>query len=131
MKNKLSYIVMSLALFNLFFIFCYYFKIVNFLYINFADFNVVFNVIFTNLFVAVFDAFYIILFNKIKLYKLSYLFICFLGAFIGLVMSVIVLRFSDNYEIIDHLGIISFFAINTVFISYSLYFEKVKKTVFS
>lgn len=129
MKNKLSYIVMSLLFFNLLFIFFYYFKIVNFLYIDFVNINKLVNVLLTNVFVIAFDVFYMILYRVIKLERLSYLFTTLLGVIIGGLVSVLILGI-NNHEVIDYLGIISFFTIDTLFFSYSLYFEKDKEFVF-
>lgn len=129
MKEKVSYVVMSLLFFNLLFIFYYYFKIVNFLYIDFVGINTLVNIVLSNLFIIVFDVLYIILYKTIKLEKLSYLFTVFLGIFLGGMVSLLVLGF-NSHDAIDYLGIISFFTINTLFISYSLCFEKEKELVF-
>jgi len=120
---------MSLIFFNLLFIVYYYFKIVNFLYIDFVGINTLVNILFSNLFIIVFDVLYIILYKVINLDKLSYLLTSFLGVIIGVLYSFLLLGF-NGYEAIDYLGIISFFTINTLFISYSLYFEKEKEFVF-
>lgn len=129
MKNKISYVVASLIFFNLLFIFYYYFKIVNFLYIDFVRINTLVNILITNLFIITFNVLYIILYKVIKLDRLSYLFTILLGGIIGGLFSVLILGV-NNYEAIDYLGVISFFTINTLFISYSLYFEKEKELVF-
>lgn len=129
MKNKVSYVIMSLLFFNLLFIFYYYFKIVNFLYINFISVNAFVNIFVTNLFIIILDVIYIILYKIVKLEKLSYWVTTFLGVIIGGMVSFLVLGIK-GHEAIDYLGIISFFTINTVFISYSLYFEKEKEFVF-
>ena len=129
MKNKISYIIMSLIFFNLLFVFYFYFKIVNFLYIDFVGVNTFVNVLVSNLVIVVLDALYIVLYRLIKLEKLSYFWTSFIGVITGFLFSFLLLRFKE-YEVIDYLGIVSFFTINTLFISYSLYFEKEKELVF-
>jgi len=128
-KRVISYLVMSLLFFNVLFIFYYYFKIVNFLYIDFLNFNNFVNIILTNLIILTFDIIYIIMYRISKLDKLSYFFVVLLGMIIGIIASFIVLK-DKNYEVIDYLGVISYFIINTVFLSYSLYFDNVKEVVF-
>jgi hypothetical protein len=53
----------------------------------------------------------------------------FIGAVSGALISFLFLG-CNKYEFGDYLSIISYFIINTIFISYSLYFEKEKISVF-
>ena len=126
--NKVSYIIMSVLFFNLFFVFNYYFKIVNFLYIDFMFDNLMVKIIFVNFLVIFFDVIFITLYNFLKLYKLSYFLIILVGLLIGVLVSVLILK--RGYELCDYLSIISFSIINVLFLSYSLYFEKEKQKVF-
>lgn len=129
MVNKISYLVMSLVFFNVLFVFYYYFKIVNFLYIDFLNFNKLVNILFTNLLILTINIVYMGIFYCLKFRKFSYVFSVVIGFIIGVIISVFVLS-NKGYEVVDYLGIISYFVINFVFISYSLYFEKEKELVF-
>lgn len=129
MKNKISYIIMSVLFFNIIFIFYYYFKIVNFLYIDFVRGNIIAKTLITNIIIIVFNILYIFVYEYLKLYKLSYFMISILGLLIGIGASFIILN--KEYEFSDYLAVISYFIINTVFVSYSLYFEKNKENVFN
>ena len=82
---------MSLLFFNILFIFYYYFKIVNFLYIDFMSGNVLLNIMLTNLIILVFDVVYIYLYKFLNMYKLSYFYILLIGVFLGLIVSLVVL----------------------------------------
>ena len=128
MKNKVSYVVMSVLFFNLFFVFNYYFKIIDFLYIDFLFENRLIQIIFVNSVLVFMDAIFIALYDKLKIYKLSYFLVVILGFFIGLCISLII--FEAKYNLSNYLAVISYFIINTLFISYSLYFEKYKNHVF-
>jgi len=130
MKKNLSYLVMSLLFFNFLFIFYYYFKIVSFWYIGLFDVYIVLGAIFINFLVLIFDILYILIYEIFKFYRLSYFKVCIVGLVIGVIMSLLLLGISDKYEFGDYLGIVSYFLINTIFISYSLYFEKEKIKVF-
>ena len=125
MAKKISYVVMSVIYFNLFFLFSYYFKIVDFMSNNFN----VLNIIVANLLVVIFDAFYILFFNVLKVYKLSYLWCVISSVFIGFIISFII--FKTNYNFNNYLSVISFFTINFIFLNYSLRFEKEKNNVFN
>jgi len=129
MINKLSYLVMSLLFFNVLFIFFYYFKIVNFLYIDFIGNNTFFNILFTNLFILAVDVVYMFGYNIFIKKRFSYFLVVFIGALIGVFVSVFVLGLS-KYELNDYLSIISYFIINVIFISYSLSFDQIKARVF-
>lgn len=129
MKNIFSYLFMSLLFFNIIFIFYYYFKIISFLYVDLFHCNVLTNIILVNLIVLVIDVFYILIYKCLNLYKLSYFSILFLGGGLGALFSFL-FNFWGNYLIEDYLSIISYFIINTIFISYSLSFEKENMIVF-
>lgn len=126
--NKVSYVIMSILFFNVFFVFNYYFKIVNFLYLDFVFENRVLQFLFVNFFVVIFDVIFIILYNFFKLYKFSYFIIILVGFLIGALFSFFILK--KGYELCDYLAIISYGVINVLFLSYSLYFEKERKKVF-
>ena len=128
MKEKISYIVMSVLFYNFMFIFLYYFKIVSYLYVDVFNLNKYLVITINNLFLILIDILFIYLYKTLKLYKLSYFFICIIGAFIGAIISVLVLKF--NKEFSDYLAIVSYSIINTIFLAYSLYFEKNKEKVF-
>ncbi len=129
MKKIISYYIMSLLFFNILFIFFYYFKIVNYLYIDFINLNKFLNIIVTNLFIIVIDSLIIIIYKLFFYNKFSFLLTICLGSLIGTVISIFLLN--KDYELNDYLGILSFFIINTLFIIYSLYFEKHKEKVFN
>lgn len=128
MKEKISYIVMSVLFYNIMFIFLYYFKIVSYLYVDVFNLNKYLLIIINNLFVVFYDILFICVYEVLKLYKLSYFFISLLGVLIGSIFSVILFGF--NRDISDYLAIISYSVINTIFLAYSLYFEKYKIKVF-
>lgn len=129
MKKIISYLIMSLLFFNVLFVFYYYFKIVNFLYVDLFDVNRFMNIFTINLIVLIFDIVYILLYKLLKLEQLSYFTVIMIGFFLGLVSSYLLLK-NDNYEVSDYLAVISFMIINILFLSYSLYFEKNKSNVF-
>ena len=129
MKKTLSYLMMSLVFFNILFLFYYYFRIVTFLYIDLFSFNKILNCIFINFIVLLIDIMLLTFYKPFKLYKLSYFKMVLLGIFIGVLMSLIILRW-NNYEFGDYLSLVSYFLINTLFIIYSLNFEREKLIVF-
>lgn len=129
MKNKISYLLMSVIFFNILFIFYYYFKIVNFFYINLFKFSVILNVLFINFWVLLIDVFILIFYYLFKRFKLSYFKMICIGLFIGGLMSFVLLGV-NKYEFNDYIAVISYFVINTVFIFYSLQFEVEKIKVF-
>lgn len=128
MKEKISYIVMSVLFYNIMFIFLYYFKIVSYLYVDVFNLNKYLLIIINNLFVVFYDILFICMYEVLKLYKLSYFFISLLGALIGSIFGVILFGFNRDFS--DYLAIISYSVINTIFLAYSLYFEKYKIKVF-
>ena len=129
MKNKLYYIVMSLLVFNILFTFYYYFRIVDFLYINLFKYSALINVILVNISLLLIDITYIFIYKLLKFDRFSYLKIVFIGVVLGCLFSVLYLGIKEN-EFRSYLAIVSFFTINTIFISYSLSFEEEKKRVF-
>ena len=130
MKKILSYLIMSLLFFNILFLFYYYFKIVTFLYIDLFDFYILVNTLLINVIVTLSNIFFVLVYKWLNFYKLSYFKVVILGLFIGGLMSLIFLRANKSYEIGDYLAVISYFVINTVFISYSLSFDKDRNIVF-
>lgn len=129
MKNKLSYIIMSVFIFNVLFTFYYYFKIVSFFYIDLFFYSRLINFFLINAFICFIDATYIILYHFVNLEEFSYFNFVLIGMFLGVCFSFITLGI-NGYDVSDYLSIISFFIINTIFLSYSLSFEKEKKRVF-
>ena len=93
------------------------------------DLNILLSILLINSFVILFNLFYIIVYKFLNFYKMSYFFIVFLGIFLGMAFSFL-LR-GDKYEINDYLAVISYFVVDIIFVSYSLYFEKEGKKVFN
>jgi len=129
MIRKISYVIVSVLYFNLFFMFCYYFKIVEFFSDKFLLENRLFDVLVINLFLVAFDVLYILFFSVIKTQKLSYFWYVGSGVFLGVIISFIL--FKTNNKFSDYLSMVSFFTVNNIFLSYSLMFEKEKNNVFS
>lgn len=129
MKKIVSYLIMSLFLFNLLFIFYYYFRIISFWYLGVFNLNLLSNLLIVNIFVLVFDGIYILMYKIFNLYKLSYYKIVFFGLIIGFILSVLILRVKIS-QFSDYLAIISYFIINIIFISSSLSFDEESKEVF-
>lgn len=129
MKNMVSYIIMSVFIFNVLFTFYYYFKIVDFFYIDLFFYSRLINFFLINSFICFINAIYIVLYHFVNLEEFSYFNFVLIGMFLGVCFSFIVLGIS-GYGVSDYLSIISFFVINIIFISYSLSFEKEKKRVF-
>lgn len=129
MIRKISYVIVSVLYFNLFFMFCYYFKIVEFFSDKFLLENRLFDVLVINLFLVAFDVLYILFFSVIKTQKLSYFWYVGSGVFLGVIISFIL--FKTNNKFSDYLSMVSFFTVNSIFLSYSLMFEKEKNNVFS
>ena len=113
---------MSLLVFNILFTFYYYFRIVDFLYINLFKYNALINVILVNISLLLIDITYIFIYKLLKFDRFSYLKIVFIGVVLGCLFSVLDLGIKEN-EFRSYLAIVSFFTINTIFISYSLSFE--------
>ena len=121
---------MSLLFFNVLFIFYYYFKIVDFLYIDLFDFNYLINSFIMNFIVIVVDIFVMFLWTCFKMKRSSYFCYVLLGLVIGVIMSFILLGIS-SHKLYDYLAFCSYFLINTIFICYSLTFDKNKVKVFA
>ena len=120
---------MSMLFFNIMFIFFYYFKIVSFMYTDLWGLSSLGGVILVNFLVLFFDLVYIYAYSLLGLYHLSYLKIFLLGLIMGTTLSILFLGWG-KYVFGDHLAIISYVIINTIFISYSLYFDENKIKVF-
>ena len=129
MKTKISYLIMSVLFFNVWFIFYYYFKIVSFLYIDLLNVSRIMNIIIVNLFVILFDILVIFLYKLFKNKNLTYFKVIILGTFLGCFISYITLE-KRECEASDYLSIICYYLINTIFIYYSLQFNDNKIKVF-
>ena len=117
---------MSLVFFNVLFLFYFYFKIVDFLYIELFDYGFLINIILVNAVVLVIDFFLILLY---KFFYSSYFKMFLLGGVIGGIICYL-LSLTGSYSFGDYLSIISYFIINTIFVCYSLWFDIEKKEVF-
>lgn len=120
---------MSVLWFNLFFLFCYYFRIIEFFDDGFLFENKIFNVLFLNFLVAVFDVFLMFFLGKFIVENMSYFAVVIVSFFIGFIISFIF--FKTNYKFSDYLFVVSFVIINDIFMSYSLKFEREKNDLFS
>lgn len=129
MKNILSYILMSLLLFNIMFFLCFYFKITSFFYLEVLNLSNSINFIIINCFVIIIDL-VCIFFEKFIGYRKNYYFwYLIIGVAFGS-FSCLVLLGKNSLMVSDYVSIISYFVINTIFIMYSLSFEKEKRKVF-
>ena len=75
------------------------------------------------------DIVLIFIYSLFSKYKFSYFNIVLIGLLIGILVSFISLRL-NNYGLNNYFAIVSYFVINTIFISYSLSFKEEKKIVF-
>lgn len=95
---------------------------------DFFNFNKLVNLLLTNLLIFMFDIIFIVSYELFKFRKFSYFFMVLIGCFVGIVVSVFLL--DDGYGFVEYLGVISYFIIDVVFLSYSLYFDEIKNSVF-
>jgi hypothetical protein len=120
MKTYISYIIMSLIIFNIIFNVYYFFKIINLSYTNVFEFSIYINIVIVNLMIILIDILFILInfFVKFNYYRMIGL-----GIFIGFLI-IMFCKYNFNYLLSDYLFILSFTTIDSIFISYSYSYRK-------
>lgn len=123
MKN-LIYILTVIVFFNLTLICLYYLKVIN--NYGIVIYNNFFDVVITNILLFLILSLYTYIYIKFMLGKFNYFKIMLLGLLVGFILSICV-----PYLLFEERLLVTLFtSFSLTFISYSIYFDSVKKEVF-
>ena len=122
--KKVSYVLLVLVFFNLSINLLYYLQVVN--YNAIKIFDNYFDVLFTNILLIILIVIYMFIYLRFMMERFNYFKSVILGAIIGI--GICFLYRGLAFE--EYLFIVLSSALITTFISYSLYFERIKDEVF-
>ena len=122
--KKVSYVLLVLVFFNLSINLLYYLQVVNYNAIKIFD-NYL-DVLFTNILLIILIVIYMFIYLRFMMERFNYFKSVILGAIIGI--GICFLYRGLAFE--EYLFIVLSSALITTFISYSLYFERIKDEVF-
>ena len=122
--KKVSYVLLVLVFFNLSINLLYYLQVVN--YNAIKIFDNYFDVLFTNILLIILIVIYMFIYLRFMIERFNYFKSVILGVIIGIVICVLYRGLAFE----EYLFIVLSSALITTFISYSLYFERIKDEVF-
>ena len=122
--KKVSYVLLVLVFFNLSINLLYYLQVVNYNAIKIFD-NYL-DVLFTNVLLIMLIVIYMFIYLRFMIERFNYFKSVILGVIIGIVICVLYRGLAFE----EYLFIVLSSALITTFISYSLYFERIKDEVF-
>lgn len=123
MKNFL-YIFLVIVFFNISIFSFYYLGTIN--HYSFNIFNNYIDILITNLFIVILLVIYSFIYLKCLINKFNYFITMLVGLLIGIIISVCI----TNLIFEEYLYICLFSSFSLTFISYSIYFERIKDKVF-
>ena len=122
--KKLLYILVVMVFFNLSVWLLYYLGLVS--NTSLIIFDNILDIVITNCIVVFILSIYVIIYNKFLINRFNYWEIALIGIVVGSIISL----FLNNITMQEKLFLICFSSFSFTFLSYDIYFDKVKKDVF-